>query len=172
MASRGEHGFTLIEILIVVAIIGVLAAIAIPAYQKYRLRAYDASVASDLHNLATFEHAFFNDYNEFVGLAPSDKQPNGLIQKTVTLLNGDKAVFEVRVLTQGLEIAANVDANRQACTIGGHHDAGDKLFAMELEQSNRLLYKPFPNGRTLTNADIPAATGGVDLVGWSAYQQR
>ncbi len=50
MQLRDNRGFTLVELLIVVAIIAILAAIAIPQYQRYRQNAAIASIQSDAKN--------------------------------------------------------------------------------------------------------------------------
>jgi prepilin-type N-terminal cleavage/methylation domain-containing protein len=56
-----EKGFTLIELMIVIAIIGILAAIAIPQFAAYRARSFNAAALADLRNLATSQEAYYAD---------------------------------------------------------------------------------------------------------------
>ncbi len=59
--KKNQKGFTLVELLIVIAIIGILAAIAIPQFSAYRVRAYNATALADIKNAYTAGQAYFGD---------------------------------------------------------------------------------------------------------------
>lgn len=71
-----KRGFTLIELMIVVAIIGILAAIAIPNFIKFQARSKQAEARTNLKSVFTAQKSYFGDHDKFgttfknIGFAP------------------------------------------------------------------------------------------------------
>ncbi len=76
--GHSESGFTLVELMIVVAIIGILAAIAIPNYQKYQARSRQKEAQIQLASVYTSEKSFFGEYGSYTScLRQAGHSPDG-----------------------------------------------------------------------------------------------
>ena len=62
---RKDKGFTLIELMIVVAIIGILAAIAIPNFMNYQCKAKQSEAKSNLGNIRTAQEAYYAEKDSY-----------------------------------------------------------------------------------------------------------
>ena len=96
--KKGQKGFTLIELMIVIAIIGILAAIAIPQFNQYRARGYMSATRSDVKNCYTAAMAYFADNPAAAGIAIGDCTANGYQASTgvtVTVTTGTVSTFSL-----------------------------------------------------------------------------
>jgi type IV pilus assembly protein PilA len=112
-----QKGFTLIELMIVVAIIAILAAIALPAYQNYIARSQVTTGLSDIRGGVTaFEEAINRGSPDPVTLAAVGLQPVTTRCSAIKLVPGDAGSLECTIAGNPLVKGKTITLTRTAAT--------------------------------------------------------
>jgi len=81
VSLRNNKGFSLVELMVVVAIIGILAAIAVPNYQKFTAKSKQTEAKSNLSAIYSAERAFFAEWQTYNGgFGVVGYQPSGTLR--------------------------------------------------------------------------------------------
>lgn len=97
---KEDKGFTLVELLVVIVIIGILIAIAIPAFLKFRQNGWESQVKSDLRNAATAAEAFsISNNGSYTGMTKTNLTDNGYNESNDVTLTVAAATQNAYTLT-------------------------------------------------------------------------
>lgn len=89
---RNRKGFTLIELMIVVAIIGILAAIAIPNFLKFQAKSKQSEAKTNLKAVYTAETSYFGEYSTYNSFEAVNWEPVGTSQRYDYSLGSDAGI--------------------------------------------------------------------------------
>ncbi|MEO0055914.1 MAG: Fimbrial protein precursor [Verrucomicrobiota bacterium] len=112
MNTRKTQGFTLVEIMIVVVIIGLLAAMAIPAFQKVRTASQDKAVLNNARQLGAAADQYFLEFGTATAAITSLVGANAYIKSLSTTANESYPT----VYTQGTPITISGIAGARTIT--------------------------------------------------------
>ncbi len=177
--SKNQAGFSLVELMVVVAIIGILASLAIPSIGKYMAKARQSEAKTQLSSLYTAEKAFFAEYSAYhsafgaIGYSPEGKlryvvgfAAAGTPADGSNGYNPATALAGVQAATETLTYCTTTAAMANGCMILEGSD-GVAATAANLPGTTALLKPSFTAG---AGAVVHNAAAGMDQ--WSINQDK
>lgn len=128
---KRQNGFTLVELMVVVAIIGLLSAVAIPNFKKYQAKAKVSEAKLQLSALFTAETAFYSDFNiyhnclAYMGFDPGPESMNRYFAIGFDVASDIQDDAYAAAVNSGLNAADCPDANAVTAGAAGANSASN-----------------------------------------------
>jgi len=143
-----QQGFTLIGLMIVVAIIGILAAVAIPSYQDYTARAQVAEAMTLTSSLKTGMAEWYGDYGSFpAAIASVTSSVSGKYVSVIAFANSAGGTINVNATmkTKGVNAAISGLVFSMGSTSGGANWSCGSQTGLQAAVTTSILDKHLPS---------------------------
>lgn len=162
---KRKSNFTLIELIVVIVVLGILAAIVLPNIQSFRKKANKTAKVADLRNIQTAVDMYRSEAEDLdgIGFADTDGDDTNAITGKVVLIENDKdgnplTTAKKFALVQVSELEGEhlrkIPAYLKADFTGLNVGKGEVVLAVELAKDSKVTATTTPADVTLTSDDI------------------
>lgn len=127
-----QHGFTLVELMIVVAIVGILALIAYPSYTQHTIKAKRAAAESFIMSVANKQEQYVLDARQYAGVAADPGDATGLTTLGVSVPSDVSQNYDIKI---GAVTSTPLAYKVTAVPIGGQAAADTKCGSVSIDQA-------------------------------------